>query len=213
MKQISIQDLKARLESRVAEAQSAAEILITRHKTSPSRQLCPAHHPQKVRSGAGGGLAEELRPAVKTRNQGPVSRRADANSRANGESGRQGRAGGACISTPPHSVYYTCSAKGDRPYLRRGCASNCCASVLLVLEARRTLITAGAGPASVENPDKYNAAWSRSSRMRPLSALRGCVARPVTSNLAARYLFPRSLDLAHWTGGCGSTRLNLFIAS
>jgi len=59
MKRISIQDLKARLSSTVAEAEAGSTILITRHN-EPVAQLCPPHL-QKVHSGRG---RSRLRPAV-----------------------------------------------------------------------------------------------------------------------------------------------------
>ena len=68
MKRISIQDLKARLSSAVAEAESGSTILITRHN-EPVAQLCPPHHPQKVHSGRSIGVAR-LQPAVKRATNG-----------------------------------------------------------------------------------------------------------------------------------------------
>jgi prevent-host-death family protein len=67
MKRISIQDLKARLSSVVAEAESGTTILITRHN-EPVAQLCPPR-PQHVHSGRSVGVAR-LRPAVKRATKG-----------------------------------------------------------------------------------------------------------------------------------------------
>ena len=61
MKRISIQDLKARLSSAVAEAESGGTIIITRHN-EPVAQLGPARSPvhRGARVGEGG-----LKPAIK----------------------------------------------------------------------------------------------------------------------------------------------------
>jgi prevent-host-death family protein len=67
MKRISIQDLKARLSSAVAEAESGNTILITRHN-EPVAQLCPAR-PQHVHSGRSVCVAR-LRPAVRRATKG-----------------------------------------------------------------------------------------------------------------------------------------------
>jgi len=67
MKRISIQDLKARLSSAVAEAESGSTILITRHN-EPVAQLCPAR-PQMVHPARPvGGV--RLRPAVQRATRG-----------------------------------------------------------------------------------------------------------------------------------------------
>jgi prevent-host-death family protein len=68
MKQISIQDLKARLSSAVAEAESGTTIVITRHN-EPVAQLGPArravaHHGRSVGIGR---LKPALRRATKGR--------------------------------------------------------------------------------------------------------------------------------------------------
>jgi len=67
MKQISIQDLKARLSSAVAEAESGSTILITRHN-EPVAQLSPARMPHLHR-GASVGTGR-LKPAVKRATKG-----------------------------------------------------------------------------------------------------------------------------------------------
>ena len=61
MKQISIQDLKARLSAAVADAESGHTILITRHREAVA-QLCPARPPSVHRgSRVGSG---RLTPAL-----------------------------------------------------------------------------------------------------------------------------------------------------
>ena len=67
MKQISIQDLKARLSAAVAEAQSGSTIVVTRHN-EPVAQLGPAR-PSHVRRGTGVGT-RRLRPAMTHGTQG-----------------------------------------------------------------------------------------------------------------------------------------------
>lgn len=67
MKQISIQDLKARLSAAVAEAESGATILITRHN-EPVAQLSPAGL-RGVRRGSHVGTGP-LRPALKRGTKG-----------------------------------------------------------------------------------------------------------------------------------------------
>jgi prevent-host-death family protein len=67
MKRISIQDLKARLSSAVAEAESGSTILITRHNEAVA-QLCPPG-PQKVHPGRSVGVGR-LRPAVRRATKG-----------------------------------------------------------------------------------------------------------------------------------------------
>ena len=67
MKQISIQDLKARLSAAVAEAESGDTIVITRHN-QPVAQLSPAH-PRSVHRGKLVGT-ERLRPALKRGTKG-----------------------------------------------------------------------------------------------------------------------------------------------
>ncbi|MDH4062830.1 MAG: type II toxin-antitoxin system prevent-host-death family antitoxin [Acidobacteriota bacterium] len=67
MKQISIQDLKATLSAAVADAQSGATILITRH-SEPVAQLSPAR-PLTVHRGARVGTGR-LRPALTRATQG-----------------------------------------------------------------------------------------------------------------------------------------------
>ena len=62
MKQISIQDLKAKLSGAVAEAESGQTIVITRHN-EPVARLTPAG-PHHVRRGAAVGSGR-LRPAIK----------------------------------------------------------------------------------------------------------------------------------------------------
>jgi prevent-host-death family protein len=62
MKQISIQDLKARLSAAVAEAESGRTILVTRHN-EPVAQLGPAR-PHQVHHGKGVGSGR-LKPAIK----------------------------------------------------------------------------------------------------------------------------------------------------
>ena len=64
MKQISIQDLKARLSAAVAEAESGSTIVITRHN-EPVAQLGPAR-PPNVHPGQETG-AGRLKPALKRR--------------------------------------------------------------------------------------------------------------------------------------------------
>jgi prevent-host-death family protein len=65
LKQISIQDLKARLSAAVAEAEAGSIIVVTRHN-EPVAQLGPAHHPH-VHRGVGTG---RLEPAVKRGTKG-----------------------------------------------------------------------------------------------------------------------------------------------
>jgi prevent-host-death family protein len=67
MKQVSIQDLKARLSAAVAEAQSGRTIIVTRHN-EPVARLGPAH-PQHLHHGARVGTGR-LRPAVKRSTKG-----------------------------------------------------------------------------------------------------------------------------------------------
>jgi prevent-host-death family protein len=67
MKRISIQDLKARLSSVIAEAESGHTILITRHNQAVA-QLCPPRSPM-VHSGGAVGVAR-LRPAFKRATKG-----------------------------------------------------------------------------------------------------------------------------------------------
>jgi prevent-host-death family protein len=67
MQRISIQDLKARLSSVVAQAEAGATILITRHN-EPVAQLCPPG-PQKVHLGRALGVTR-LRPAVRRATKG-----------------------------------------------------------------------------------------------------------------------------------------------
>jgi prevent-host-death family protein len=67
MTRISIQDLKARLSSAVAEAEGGRTILITRHN-EPVARLGPAR-PQHVHRGANAGTGR-LRPAVKRGTKG-----------------------------------------------------------------------------------------------------------------------------------------------
>ncbi len=61
MKRISIQDLKARLSGAVADAESGATIVITRHN-QPVAQLSPARPPH-VHRGARAGTGR-LKPAL-----------------------------------------------------------------------------------------------------------------------------------------------------
>jgi prevent-host-death family protein len=67
MKQISIQDLKARLSAAVAEAESGDTIVITRHN-EPVAHLSPAH-PRSVHRGQRVGTGR-LRPALKRGTKG-----------------------------------------------------------------------------------------------------------------------------------------------
>ena len=67
MKQISIQDLKARLSGAVAEAESGHTIVITRHN-EPVAQLTPAG-PRHVHSGRSVGTSR-LRPAIRRGTKG-----------------------------------------------------------------------------------------------------------------------------------------------
>jgi prevent-host-death family protein len=67
MKQISIQDLKAKLSGAVAEAESGQTIIITRHN-EPVARLTPAG-PHHVHRGASVGMGR-LRPAIKRGTQG-----------------------------------------------------------------------------------------------------------------------------------------------
>ena len=62
MKQVSIQDLKARLSAVIAEAQSGKTVVITRHN-APVAQLGPAARPQVYRGQQVG--AGRIRPALK----------------------------------------------------------------------------------------------------------------------------------------------------
>jgi prevent-host-death family protein len=61
MKQISIQDLKARLSAAIAEAESGETLVITRHH-EPVAQLTPAQ-PTSVHRGAQVGI-RKLKPAM-----------------------------------------------------------------------------------------------------------------------------------------------------
>jgi prevent-host-death family protein len=67
MKRISIQDLKARLSSTVAEAESGGIILITRHN-EPVAQLSPAR-PQQVHRGRSVGTGR-LKSAIRRGTKG-----------------------------------------------------------------------------------------------------------------------------------------------
>ena len=67
MKQISIQDLKARLSAAVAEAESGSTIVITRHN-EPVAQLSPARPPY-LHPGKGAGTGR-LKPALKRGTKG-----------------------------------------------------------------------------------------------------------------------------------------------
>jgi len=67
MKQVSIQDLKARLSAAVAEAEAGRTIVITRHR-EPVAQLGPAR-PDSVHRGARVGTGR-IRPAVKRGTKG-----------------------------------------------------------------------------------------------------------------------------------------------
>lgn len=67
MKQVSIQDLKARLSAVIAEVESGATIVVTRHR-APVAQLNPARA-QGVHRGARVG-AGRLRPAVRRGTKG-----------------------------------------------------------------------------------------------------------------------------------------------
>jgi prevent-host-death family protein len=67
MKRISIQDLKARLSTAVAEAEAGSTFLITRHN-EPVAQLSPAH-PQHLHSGTQVGTGR-LQPAVRRGTKG-----------------------------------------------------------------------------------------------------------------------------------------------
>ena len=62
MKQISIQDLKARLSLAISEAESGSTIVITRHN-APVAQLIPAH-PQYLHRGKHSGKGG-IKPAIK----------------------------------------------------------------------------------------------------------------------------------------------------
>jgi prevent-host-death family protein len=68
MKQISIQDLKAKLSSAVAEAESGNTIVITL-QNAPVAKLIPAH-PQYVHRGTDAGK-RGVRPALKRRTKIP----------------------------------------------------------------------------------------------------------------------------------------------
>lgn len=67
MKQISIQDLKARLSAAVAEAEAGGTLLITRHN-QPVAQLRPVRSPDVHRGTAVG--AGRLKPAIRRGTQG-----------------------------------------------------------------------------------------------------------------------------------------------
>ena len=62
MKQISIQDLKAKLSAAVSEAEAGNTIVITRHN-EPVAKLIPAH-PQHIHRGKDAGKGG-IRPALK----------------------------------------------------------------------------------------------------------------------------------------------------
>ncbi|HQZ37577.1 MAG TPA: type II toxin-antitoxin system prevent-host-death family antitoxin [Vicinamibacterales bacterium] len=68
MKQISIQDLKAKLSGAVAEAESGSTIVITRHN-EPVAQLAPAgaRHVHRGRSVGTGRLRSAIRRGTKGR--------------------------------------------------------------------------------------------------------------------------------------------------
>jgi prevent-host-death family protein len=63
MKQVSVQDLKARLSAAIAEAESGQTIAITRHG-EPVAHLTPARHPSVHR---GAAVGARLRPALPRR--------------------------------------------------------------------------------------------------------------------------------------------------
>lgn len=68
MKEISIQDLKARLSVTVAEAESGSSILITRHSQTVAQLGPPAQaHVQRGPRVGRGGLAPALRRGTKGR--------------------------------------------------------------------------------------------------------------------------------------------------
>ena len=67
MKRISIQDLKARLSSTIAEAERGATLVITRHQ-EPVAQLTPAR-PPAVHRGARVATGR-LKPAIKRSTRG-----------------------------------------------------------------------------------------------------------------------------------------------
>ena len=62
MKQISIQDLKAKLSAAISEAESGNTVVITRHN-APVAKLIPAH-PENVHRGKDAGKGG-IRPALK----------------------------------------------------------------------------------------------------------------------------------------------------
>ena len=62
MKQISIQDLKAKLSAAISEAESGNTVVITRHN-APVAKLIPAH-PQNVHRGKDLGKGR-IKPALK----------------------------------------------------------------------------------------------------------------------------------------------------
>ena len=62
MKEISIKDLKARLSSAVAEAESGATIIVTRHNQPVAQLGPPRSHVHDRRQGVSGS---RLRPAIK----------------------------------------------------------------------------------------------------------------------------------------------------
>jgi prevent-host-death family protein len=68
MKQISIQDLKAQLSATIAEAESGATIIVTRHN-EPVAQLGPAQprHVHRGKEAAGGRLKPAVRRGTKGR--------------------------------------------------------------------------------------------------------------------------------------------------
>ena len=68
MKEISIQDLKARLSATVAEAEAGSSILITRHSQTVAQLGPPAQaHVQRGPRVGRGGLAPALRRGTKGR--------------------------------------------------------------------------------------------------------------------------------------------------
>ena len=62
MKEISIQDLKANLSSVIAEAESGATVVITRHKSPVAKLGPPDNHVHRARSTD----RSALKPAIKT---------------------------------------------------------------------------------------------------------------------------------------------------
>lgn len=192
MKRISIQDLKARLSSAVAEAQSGSTIVITRHN-EPVAQFMPCSPP--AGPSRQGCRNRAPRAGGEARNEGPVSGRLD---------GRPGRA----LSPEPDApgrrrLYldtsaYLCILLGEEDSERltdETAGAELLSSVLLVLEARRSLIRLARE--GTLKPEHYKTCMDRIAKDTTFFVLRDLTLDLCDSNIVPAVATPRSLDLAH----------------